>query len=383
MSSTRKLLKRGGALASLVVAMLALVVPAAGAAPPEDATKWLKGQLKAEAPGQYCELFGTKSVGQTIDCMLAFDAAGAGFNAERTATYSWILANKNSFVGPESCKEEPEELSAAAVAKLAIAVLSQGGNPKNVGGRNLISDLKCLQEKEPGPEQGRFKDIGPEDFSSVFGQSMAVIALRACTVYCPGTPTLTNTIERGATYLRSQQCEENGAEEEVLGAFRSPLGQQGLECDAEPPFPESGFNPDAVEVDSTGVATQALLIDGTGESGGAAAAAITWLEGRQQLSGAWQGYCSFAESEAIFDSANGTALGTIALAEIERQEESGAWEARIEAGQEWLGAAVTTLEGNGLPECGGGEAEEEGNMIATAQGILGLYGVTYPQLVGL
>lgn len=94
-----------------------------------------------KAGEKYCELFGP-NVGQTIDCMLAFDAA-TGFETEENETYKWILANKSSYVGSEPCSTA-SSMSAGAVAKLAPGVGAHGGDPMNVEGRNLIADLQCL-----------------------------------------------------------------------------------------------------------------------------------------------------------------------------------------------------------------------------------------------
>jgi hypothetical protein len=137
-----------GALALAV----ALVAPASAAAKPpkgpppaSEATEWLASQLQPTADGSYCELFGEESVGETLECTLAFKAAGSSFDTQREATYKWALANKARYVGSESCATTTNPLSAGAVAKLALTVEAQGGNPESVEGRNLIADLECLQ----------------------------------------------------------------------------------------------------------------------------------------------------------------------------------------------------------------------------------------------
>lgn len=376
MSSTQKLLRRGGLLASLLALMLALAAPAASASPGSEATEWLASQLKSPKAGEkYCELFGGASVGQTIDCQLAFDAA-AGFETEENETYAWILANKSSYVGSKPCSEATS-MSAGAVAKLALGVGAHGGDPMNVEGRNLIADLQCLQAGS-GPEKGRFKDKGASDFSNVFGQSLALIALKACQQkkICASPPSLTSTLSNGASYLRGQQCAEKG-EEGVESAFRSAMGLEPGTCENTTPFPsEFEFNVNAVDIDSTGFAIEALWNIG-GASATAAKAGGEWMYGERTVTTGppkrinWENYCSFSEPTVKFPSVNSTALAIMGASEIELE---------VKPAQEWLVDAVASGENRGLPACG---ATGNGDVLATAQSILGLYETSYPTLVGL
>jgi hypothetical protein len=267
MSTMKKTLKRGGLLAALLALAMAFAAPPAAATPESEATEWLASQLKSSEAGEYCEVFGSPSVGQTIDCMLAFDAAS--FTSEENETYSWILANKNSYVGSKPCSEA-SSMSAGAVAKLALGVAAHGGDPMSVEGRDLIADLQCLQVKS-GEEKGRFKDKGATDFSNVFGQSLAIIALKACAEgSCASPPGLSTTLNNAAGYLRGQQCTENG-EEGVDGAFRSAMGLAAGACENKTPFPsEVEFNENAIDIDSTGFAIEALFAHGSLASTGAA-----------------------------------------------------------------------------------------------------------------
>lgn len=377
MSTMRRALRRVGPLVAVLALAFAVAAPAASADPRAEATEWLASQLKptpASNPA-HCDSFSPAGiVGQTIDCMLAFKAAG--FESQRSTTYAYVLANMDDYVGEESCAEEPASLSAAAVAKLALAVEAQGGNPMDVGAghRNLIADLQCLQDGE-----GRFRDISAgEDFSNVFGQSLAIVALRACEEgSCPSEPELAaSTINPAGNYLRKQQCAEHN-KEGVAGAFRSSLGLDTGECNAMTPFPsETEFNPNAVEVDSTGFAIEALLIRGGGLAKSAAKEAGIWLLANAAMSKSpprihWDGYCSFTEPTKKLPSVNSTALAVMggALVGIE-----------IPPARKWLEDAALSGENRGLPACG---ASGNGDVIATAQGILGLYGQSYPTMVGL
>jgi hypothetical protein len=368
MSTHPKWLKRAGMLAGVLALAVAVTAPAVASAQPKvEATEWLAKELKE---GSYCELFGEKSVGETIECMFAFKSAGEKFAGDRAATYKWVLEHKSEYVGSEPC-ETAKELRAGSVAKFALAVEAQGGNPEAVEGRNLIKDLECLQVKS-GSEAGRVKDKAETDYSDVFGQSFAIIALKACQEkFCTSKPKLESAIEAGATYLRGQQCTKPT---KLAGAFRSTMGLPTTECNTKPPFnKKEEENPNAVEVDSTGAAIQALLTAGTSGSKAAAESALTWFEKDQTSGGAWESYCSEAEYTKLFKSANSTALGIMANVE---------GKASFGSAVKWLGEAVEGQPAGerGLPACG---KTGKPDVLATAQGVLGLYETTYPHLVGL
>ena len=357
---------------------LALVAPASAAAKPpkgpspaSKASEWLASQLQPTGDGSYCELFGEESVGETLECTLAFKAAGASFDAQREATYKWALANKSRYVGSESCATTTKPLSAGAVAKLALTVEAQGANPESVEGRNLIADLECLQVGS-GPEAGRFSDKNQTNYSDVSGQSLAIVALKGCEAGCASKPNLKASIEAGAAYLRAQQC-AGSKPQSLNGAFRSTMGLPASTCNDEPPFTEVSENENAVEVDSTGTAVQALLSAGSAESKTAADAALKWLKKERKKSRYWQNYCSFEESSVIFPSVNSTALAM--MADVEGGVSFG-------KAQKWLDGIVEAQPTGeqGLPACGETGPPE---VLATAQGILGMYGTTYPRLVGL
>ncbi len=360
----------------LLAAVLALAFAAPAAAAktspaPKAATEWLASQLHRSAEGSYCELFGEESVGETIECSLAFKAAGASFNAQREETYRWALANKSRYVGSESCAATSRPLSAGAVAKLALGVEANGGDPEDVEGRDLIADLECLQVGS-GPEAGRFSDKNQTDYSDVSGQSLAIVALKACEVGCASKPNLKASIEAGAAYLVRQQC-AGSKPKSLNGAFRSTMGLPASTCNGEPPFGEESENENAVEVDSTGTAVQALLAAGTAEAKTAAQAAVKWLKKERQKSRYWENYCSFTESSVPFASVNSTALAM--MADVEDGVSLG-------QSQKWLDGIVEAQPAGekGLPACTEAGPPE---VLATAQGLLGMYATAYPRLVGL
>jgi hypothetical protein len=380
MSRMRMTLRRGALMATVLAAVMAIGVPVASASPGSEATEWLSTQLKTTSEGKYCEQFGSPSVGQTIECNLAFKAAGPSFKSQAEETYKWVLANMSSYVGAKPCSEATS-LSAGAVAKLAVDVEAQGADPRSVGtgGRNLIADLECLQAKS-GTEKGRFKDKGTSDFSNVFGQSLAVVALRGCEKgRCTTKPNLKSVITSGAAYLVGQQCAENAAKEKVAGAYRSSMGLTSTTCNAKTPFPSpTEFNENAVEVDSTGFAIEALLraSESGAESIPAAERAGLWLAANAKETKSpprlfWENYCSESEPTKKFPSVNSTALAIMGGAEIGIS---------ITAAKEWLADTVASGPDKGMPAC---TATGEGNVLATSQGILGIFGKSYAILVGL
>lgn len=378
MSIRESILRRGGLLAIALALTVAFVLPAtASAQAGTEAAHWLASQLKPSETSSpaYCEAFvkGGPSVGETIECELAFKAAGSEFNSQRTAAYDYAVENKNEYIGTKSCSEGGE-MHAGSVAKLALGVEAEGGNPEEVKGRNLIADLKCLQSKS-GSEEGRIKDKASEEFSNTTTQSLAIIALKACEHGdCPTKPNLKAWIEPAGKYLRAQQCTGAG----VAGAFRSTMGLAASECNTEPPFePE---NAKAVEVDSTGAAVQALLAEGSTASKTAAEKGLTWLEANSHLSkspepsGAlWENYCGETEFTKLFPSVNSTTLASMAFVQAIEP---------FSSAKEWLKGIVKNqpMGKKGLPAC---TASGEPNVFATAQGVLGLQEATYPHLVGL
>jgi len=366
--------KRSGLAAALLVVMLAFAAPAtasASASAGAKASEWLASQLRSTGEGSYCELFGEESVGETIECTLAFKAAGPSFSAQREATYEWALANAGDYVGSEPCATTKEALSAGAVAKLALGVEAENGDPESVAGRNLIADLKCLQVPS-GSEAGRFSDKNQTNYSNVTGQSLAIIALKACEANCASKPNLSASIEAGARYLRGQQCSASRPKS-LNGAFRSTMGLAANTCNSEPPFENESENENAVEVDSTATAVQALLADGASESKSAARAALKWLKKQRKRSRYWENYCSFTESSVIFPSVNSTSLAIMA------DVAGGVSPGKARTWLDNIVEAQPTGE-SGLPAC-----TEKGppEVLATAQGILGIDGTTYPRLAGL
>ena len=374
MSIIQKPLKRWAPLALTLILAIAFAVPAvASASAGSEAASWLGKQLKPEPTSNpaYCEEFteGGPSVAETLECSLAFKAAE--MTSKSNATYKYAVEHFSEYIGTKSCSEG-EAMRAGSVAKFALVAEAKEHNPKSIGGRNPIADLECLQASS-----GRFEDKGEtENYSNTFTQSLAIIALRGCEAGdCPGSPDLKAWIEPAGKYLREQQCES--ASVSINGAFRSTLGLKPTECNANPPFEPENLN--AVEVDSTGAAVQALLAEGSTASKTTATKALTWLKENSEHSAGppatrlWKNYCSETEFTKLLPSVNSTALASMAYVEAGKS---------IEEPQAWLTGIVNGQPAGkkGLPAC---TASGEPNVFATAQGIFGLEGVSYPGLVGL
>ena len=372
MSNHPKWLKRAGMLAGVLALAAEFTAPGVASAQPKvEAAKWLASQLKpAETSSPaYCELFGSPSIGETIECELAFKAAGSEFSSKRTATYDYAVEHKSEYIGTKSCAEEGA-MHAGSVAKLALGVEAEGHNPEEVGARNLIADLKCLQVKE-GTEKGRFKDKGTEEFSNVTTQSFAIIALRACEEKsCTSKPNLKSAIEAGATYLVSQQCTKP---EKHAGAFRSTMGLPTTKCNTKPAFnKKEEENPNAVEVDSTATAVQALLTVGTTGAKTSAESALKWLERNQTAAELGKAIAAKPNSRNYSRAPTARRWASWPMSRTKPRS----------AAVKWLEEAVEGQPASerGLPACG---KTGKPDVLATAQGILGLYETSYPHLVGL
>ena len=222
--------------AVLGASLVATAVPAsAGTAHRVDAAAgWLAGQM-ADGERLETEFGGVKypDQGLTIDAIFAFAAARtAGDYSDRAIAWLAKPEISSAYLGSDG------ESYAGAHAKLAVAALVKGKNPRSFAGIDLIGGLKALQAPS-----GRFSDRSQfGDFSNAFTQSYALIAL--------GKDAL------GAAYLAGSQCADGG-------------------------FPVTfETSPCVSDVDATAIVVQALRTQGkpTGQ-------AVTWLKSKQQADG--------------------------------------------------------------------------------------------------
>ncbi|MDT7572544.1 MAG: hypothetical protein QOE05_2718 [Actinomycetota bacterium] len=192
--------------------------------------------------------------GRTLDAALALLAAGG-----QDATLGRTLT---SVEDPTAVKaytqgapgDKPDAAYVGATAKLAFVVAATGGNPRDVGGIDLIAQLTSLETPE-----GRFADRSSfGDFANVFGHAFAVLALQQA------GQTVPDTLVQG---LLGARCPDDGSFPET--------------------YPKAG-TPCTGSVDATGLALQALAAVGQGGSQ-QAQAAVTWLTGQQRDDGSFPG----------------------------------------------------------------------------------------------
>lgn len=335
--SLQGMLGRGGPVAALLVGALAFAASAASASPASDAGGWLAEKLDESTHTHYEVVFGEETFddpGLTADGLLAFEATGA--TAPAAATAGWLTSGEY----PDAYVGDGETTSyAGSLGKLGAALAAHGldpNNPTKTGGRTLMTDLVALQKGN-----GRFKDI-PVDFSNPFGQSWATLALAACDrSTCASVPPGTaEAVENSAAYLRSEQC--------LNGGFPSQFEEEGG-C--------------VSDVDSTGMAVQALLTEASGASEAAAETAVAWLEEAKSEEGDF--WVSNA-CEPPGPSANSTVLAMMGLS---------AWGTTVSGPSAWL-ESIQNHEATdaGLPRC---SASGPGNVRATVQGVYGLSGSSH------
>ncbi|MFC8503682.1 hypothetical protein ACFUC1_15075 [Pedococcus sp. NPDC057267] len=191
--------------------------------------------------------------GNTIDAVLGLDGAGLG-STEAASAYAYLTANVGGYIGTDY-----SSLYAGPTGKALLAVVAQGGNPRDVGPTHvdLLAELgKSLGAAEPG----RYSDLpvtgcgySPCDYSNTIGQALDVIGVGRATGAVP---------QSAADYLLAQQCADGG--------FRGDLAAAGGACTSD--------------VDATAFAAQAV-IGLLGASDPAAVKALSFLAARQAANG--------------------------------------------------------------------------------------------------
>jgi len=317
----------------LVFAALTLVTPAVAAprrawvSRPEAAAGWLARQL---VDGERFEVVfdgvAYPDQGLTLDAVFAFAAAGVAddFGANALA---WVTRPdiRDGYIG-----DGVTEAYAGATAKLALAVQVRGGDPTNVGGVDLIARLRSLQSPT-----GRFTDRSAfGDFSNVFSQSLAILALGRAAQDAPAV---------AASWLAGTRCADGGY----------PVVPAQPVCTSD--------------VDATAMAVQALRAAGRHAD---AHAGLRWLVSVQRADG------GFANADGT-PNANSTGLAAQALRDGHQLL---AWTraqmflARLQVGCAGEPAA------RGAIDFDGGTFDPATAPRATAQAVLGLTGTGYAGL---
>ncbi|MEV0679188.1 peptidase [Actinosynnema sp. NPDC050436] len=271
MPSRRTAVVAAAALSALLLAPAAHAAPVTAKSPAEAAAGWLSRQL---VDGERFETAVGADVfpdqGLTIDALLAFDAAGVAQDSAGKA-YAWLTAPAT--VASYTSDAEGARY-AGAHAKLALAVLAQGGDPTGVGGVDLIAGLTALQA-----ESGRFSDKSKwGDYSNTFSQSLAVITLARhgeapakAVEFLLGTacPDGGFPLDIGKPTCTSQADATGLAVQALIAAGQTAQADAGLKWLRDKQFANGGFpdhtQPDQLDVanaNSTGLAAQGLRAGG-------------------------------------------------------------------------------------------------------------------------
>ncbi|MEW1632744.1 prenyltransferase/squalene oxidase repeat-containing protein [Streptomyces sp. NPDC093801] len=194
------------------------VVPP-GAVDLPAATRWLTAQLK---DGERVVDEGSETPNYTLTAETALALAAADPKSPAAAKVAAFLArpeHTEAYAYPSGKDRAPE---AAAAARLALVAEATGGNPRAVGGHDLLGDLVkdvCTSGSDaPTPVPGcTVRGDFPTTSGQAEGQALAVIALLGGGVRPPA-----DAVAR----LTDMQCQDGG--------FTSMLIRRGDGCDSEP-----------------------------------------------------------------------------------------------------------------------------------------------------
>lgn len=323
----------------LLPALLTVAVAAAGAlaltpapafaapgADPQvtaDAATWLAGRLASDGTvvGSYEDKGHTVTYtdyGRTVDADLALLAARGHDDVLGRSLTSVEQPRSVAAYTQGAPGDRAGAAYVGATAKLAFLVQATGGDPTTVGGVDLIAQLTSLETPA-----GRLADRSSfGDYANVFGHAFALLALQQ------SGRTPSDALVQG---LLSAHCPD--------GSFPETYPKSGTPCSGS--------------VDATGLVLQALVAVGQ-TSSSPAAAAVSWLRGRQGSDGHFPG-------QAPVNSTGYAVLG-------------------LDAAAASTGNAIGYLRGqqnaDGGLRTGAGTAKTS-DLFATAQAIPALVGTTF------
>lgn len=297
-----------------------------GEAQAAAAAAWLQSQAAAGTVFQ-TEFDGVAydDYGLTGDVVLALLAADEDDAAQ---TYAEALTTDEAvaaYVGDGTSAQY-----AGATGKL-LAITDAADLPTDsIGGRDLTAELLALQTDE-----GRFSDLGADDFSQTISQSWAVAALA----------TQDAAPQQAVDYLAAQQCDGAG--------FPAQLSSTAP-ADCVP------------DVDATAFAVSALVVAGTDDDAPVIMQALAWLDSVGATDDAGT---SWASADSDGPSVNSTAVAVSAL-------EDG--DADASPGISWLLAQQVT-DGE---DAGAFLLADEPDVRTTAQATVALAGDGLDDLLG-
>jgi hypothetical protein len=294
----------------------------------QAAAGWLARQMTGG--NHYVTVFGGTSFpnqGLTIDAIFAFAATkSAGASAARATAWLRRKHILTSYIGNGTSSS-----FAGATAKVALAAEVRGLNPASFGGVNLLARLGKLITPS-----GRYSDHSSfGDFSNAFSQSLAILALSRH----GGAPA------KAVAFLASSECKNGGF----------PLNFAQKTC--------------AADADATALDVQALLAAGRK---GPAQRGLHWLARVQQGNG---GLVEIGGGAAA--NANSTGLAGEAFA-------AGGWARRAALARTFLlrlqAGCPAPAARRGAIAYNASKFNPATAVSATAQGILGLPGVSLARL---
>jgi len=290
------------------------------------AAAWLQDQA---APGT---LFQTEfdgasydDHGLTGDVVLALLAADEDAAATAYAQALTTDAAVAAYVGDGTTAQY-----AGATGKLLAVVDAADLPTDSIGGRDLTTELLALQTDE-----GRFSDLGADDYSQTISQSWAVAALA----------TQDAAPQEAVDYLAAQQCEGAGFPAQLSSAAPA-------DC--------------VSDVDSTAFAVSALIVAGTDDDAPVVMQALAWLD---SVGTADDAGTAWASADSDGPSVNSTAVAVSALAD---------GDADPSAGVSWLVAQQVT-DGD---DAGAFLLADEPDVRSTAQATVALAGDGLDDLLG-
>ncbi len=307
------------------LAMIVLIAAPAQAGPPDDAAAYLVAQL---TDGDHLEIGGFVQYGPTIDVGLGLLAAEseaasldaiAAFLSTEDAVFNYV--HGGGF-------DAPDAAYAGATAKLGFFASITGGDPRDVGGEDLVDTLLSLEGND-----GRFADHSDfGDFSNIIGQSFAILSLTAADGVEPS--------DAAVRTLVNAQCDDGGY----------TLDFDGGDC--------------VGTADATGIAVQALNASDPGESGAltpereeALVAAAAWLVDNREVDGSY-----LLDGVANVNTTGYGAIGVLAVG--------------LDASPSVAWLVSVQLPDGGLPLSPGAESD----VLATAQALPALSGDSFLSL---
>ncbi len=305
---------------SLVLLALAMgTVPILAAADTAAALEYLATQQNAD--GGFGSGFSPESaIGSTADVVLAIEAAGgdpATFDQDGNTPVTYLATNAGSAE------------TAGDLAKLILATIAAGENPRQLGGVDSVAKLEALAS-----EDGR---IGGE-FDTFVAHTLSVLALASA--QRPIAPA-------SVSYIQEAQ-QESGA------------------------WAWDGTAETAADTNTTAFAIQALIAAGEAADSEAVAAGLAYYQGIQNDDGGWP-YQNPSDFGTDTD-ANSTAVTIQAILAAGQDPTGAGW---ISEGGNTPLAALEALQ-NESGAFAWQAAMPDDNLLATVQALPALAGAAFP-----